>query len=112
MHLTMEALLSLILLVFLITVPMQGKDSGEKLGDLYIIQKEHDLMKVWFLEGNFSTDVLVRDFEFVFPGKSGFVEVNGGKVFVGRLSSEKVVSSNGVFFVDGKRFDVSISVVK
>lgn len=114
MHLTLEALMSLILLVFFIAVPLQGGgDVEEKLNDLYIIQKEHDLMKVWGMGEELNEEMLREDFEFVFPKKGGIVEVNGGKVFIGSFyGGGEIISSEGSVFINGIKYRVKVSVGK
>lgn len=111
-HLTLEALLSLILLVLFISVPFySGEKNGKKLDGLYIIQKENDLLKVWMQEKELNEDVLKEDFEFVFPENNGVIEINGKKLGIGKsFGTKEVISSKASFFINGILYEMSVSV--
>ena len=45
----------------------------------------HDLLLIWSKQRNFSENTLKSDFEFVFPNKSGLIEVEGKKIEINKL---------------------------
>ncbi len=104
---SVEAILSLlILLAVFLSAPATQEPSLER---LYLLQKEHDLLKLWAKRGIPSRDEMIADFEFAFPGKSGEIRVNESLTSIGKLGKE-AVSAEMVFF-DSKMNRVKVSVL-
>lgn len=112
MHLTIESLLSLILLVIVIAVPIPERNDGKKLDELYIIQKEHDLLKIWFSEEGLEENEMINDFMFVFSEKNGKIIINGVEFPIGKECTMGAISNKGIVFINGVKNIVSISVCK
>lgn len=106
-----EAILSLLtLLAVLLSV---GEPREPSLENLYILQKEHDLLKVWAKKGIPPMEEMVADFEFVFPGKSGEIKVNETMISVGKTGWKEAVSATMLFFGSGmNKTHVSLRVFK
>lgn len=68
------------MIVFLLAVQPSSSDSYN---DLVLSQKMHDVLLVWQKEKNFSLNELKADFEFVFPLKSGRIEIENAFVDIG-----------------------------
>lgn len=68
-YFSLEALLAFLVLVLLIlsTSPSRGED----LKELYLAQKQHDLLLVWLQTCGCDLDGMEQDFRRVFPGMEG-----------------------------------------
>ncbi|GEM_PF-5580083 len=98
-----EASLSLLLMSsFLIMVQPQQENQAEKISDLYITQCLHDVLKARFIERNPSITEMETDFRRLFPGKSGFVEVNNARVFIGKPGKQAISASAVYYSLYGK----------
>ncbi len=98
-HLTVEAFLSLLFfgaLVYAVLSP-QGESPG--LSELYVLQKEHDLLRAWMREKNFSLQEMASDTEFAFPQQGWELEVNGEKISRGNRP-KKAISAH-VLYITG-----------
>lgn len=71
----MEAAVSLLL--FSAAVLALQPPPAKSLSDLYVLQKENDLLKIWVKEAKFEIQEMEKDFLFSFPGRHGFVSING-----------------------------------
>lgn len=92
LYLSFECLFSLLILIMIITTPINfGRESLE---EIYVLQKQHDLIKVWIKERDFSENTLRSDFEFVFPGKSGIIKLGEREIEIGNL--EEGYSTKGI----------------
>jgi hypothetical protein len=83
---------------------------AEKAGELYITQGLHDLLKARIIEGDFSAEKMRSDFEMLFPGKSGFVEVDGKRIEIGE-GHGRAIAASAVFYsaeLDKKELRVSV----
>lgn len=91
-----EASLSLLLMsLFIITiVPHQTQPKTE---ELYITQCLHDILKARFVERNPSITEMSLDFNRLFPGKNGFVEVNNARIDIGK-PGRQAVSASAVYY--------------
>ncbi len=98
----MEATISLVLLVTLILAFSFSTGSQKQTSDLYIIQREHDLMKARIIERNFSPAAMTSDFQLLFPGKSGFVELNGAKAKFGADCNNGISTESEFSSLSGK----------
>jgi len=76
--LSMEAMFSMIVLIMLLVIPAPAHESA--LEKVYIMQKAGDLMRAWVRDGQMNETAIRSDFEFVFPGRMGEVELERGKV--------------------------------
>ena len=94
-YLSLEAGISLLILVFILVAAI-GVGNNTDLKELYILQKENDLLKMWAKEG-ISEKGMVSDFEFAFSGSCGFLEIDGKKSG-GNCLGNSVASS--AIFVD------------
>lgn len=79
-YFSLEVILSFILLVALIAFPLHRNEG--KADELVLVQKEHDLIKVWVKERCFSKDEMEKDFLQNFPSNAGIIEFEGKKIFV------------------------------
>lgn len=97
-----EASVALLLLALVIigSSAQAQEKPGEKMDDLYITQALHDVLKCRFVERNLSLPAMERDFRRLFPGKSGFVELNGARISIGEKGRE-AISSSAVFYSPG-----------
>lgn len=95
-YLTLEAVISFIILVMIVIAA--GNVSNSKNNEIYIMQKENDLLKVWFVDGLDSELEMVSDFEFAFPNNCKILEINGMIIFTSKMKCEgNAVSSSGKF---------------
>lgn len=63
-----EALISLFAFFLLLsTIHAGGSTQAQSLKELYLLQKSNDLLKVWALKHDFSSEELLSDLAFVFP---------------------------------------------
>ena len=106
---SVEALLSLFTLLG--AALLTPESSAPSMQELYILQKEHDLLKVWAKKGVPPIEEMINDFELAFPKKSGEISVNGRTVKIGKDRGEKAVSSEMLFVEPGmKKTRVSLRV--
>lgn len=95
-YLSMEAIISLIILISILTVPLESERVN--LMDVYIFQQENDLLKIWTIRGEFNAGEMTSDFKFLFRGKSGIVEIGGSKITIGSDFTGNAVSSTAYFY--------------
>lgn len=109
LHLTFEAMLGLLILFAILSIPMQ--DRQQNLHELHILQKQDDLFKMWLSEGKFNPEEMQRDFEFVFPNSSGFIEIGDQKSAVGKKREKylKIYSTSG-FALDERLNAIEIKI--
>ncbi|MDO8648059.1 MAG: hypothetical protein Q7R70_06645 [Candidatus Diapherotrites archaeon] len=62
-----EALTSLFAFFLLLSAIPASNSQAQGLKELYLLQKSNDLLKVWALKHDFSTEELLSDLAFVFP---------------------------------------------
>ncbi|MEW6294801.1 MAG: hypothetical protein AB1467_00715 [Candidatus Diapherotrites archaeon] len=100
-YFSLEVLLSFILLIGIIAFPVHRSEAGTD--ELVLVQKEHDLIKVWVKERNFSKEEIEKDFLQNFPSNAGLIEFEGRKIFVNskhlNLKGQKV-SVKGFYLDD------------
>ncbi|MBI2529925.1 MAG: hypothetical protein HYW05_02180 [Candidatus Diapherotrites archaeon] len=108
-YLAFEAMLSLLILFAILSIPMQNK--MEDLDELHILQKEDDLLKAWLFERDFDLDGMKADFEFVFPNSSGEIGLGNERIAVGKPGGRhrETYSASG-FALDGELNAVEISI--
>ena len=95
-YLSLEAVISFIVLVMIVIAA--GSIAHSKNNEIYILQKENDLLKVWFVDGLDSEMEMRSDFQFVFPNNCKILEVNGVMIFTSEMEcSGDAVSSSGSF---------------
>ena len=95
-YLSLEAAVSFIVLVMIVIAA--GNISNSKNNEIYILQKENDLLKVWFADGLDSELEMVNDFQFAFPNNCKILEVNGIRIFTSEMKcGGDAVSSSGKF---------------
>lgn len=95
-YLTLEAMISFIVLVMIVIAA--GNISNSKNNEIYILQKENDLLKIWFVNGLDSELEIISDFEFAFPNNCKSLEINGIRMFSSEMKCMgDAVSSSGTF---------------
>ena len=81
-----------------------GNISNSKNNEIYILQKENDLLKVWFVGGLDSEWEMSSDFQFAFPNNCKILEVNGIRIFISEMEcTGNAVSSSGKFINENFR---------
>lgn len=55
---------------------------SKMLDDLYVLQKQHDILKYWLKKGNFDLQMMSEEFAFAFPSTCGDIKVNGKSIQV------------------------------
>ncbi len=104
---TLEALISLMLLVMIISIPIEeNKNDLEK---IYVLQKENDLIKVWIKTKNFDEKELEKDFKKMFPFQKGEIIINGKKTEIKGKKGENEIKSNG-FYYENELKKISVKV--
>ena len=108
-YLSVEAILSLLILAALLAVAAPAEK--ESMQELYIFQKENDLLKIWARDGLPPAEEMVSDFEFAFPQASGAIEIDGEAIEIGEQGGEDAVSAS-VYFFDEKmrRREIKVKV--
>jgi hypothetical protein len=98
MHLSIEALLSLILLAIILCIPLEEQKSSFE--ELAIMQKQHDLLFVWAKTGERNLAEMKKDFLFVFPEKCGCISLAQKRVFIETCISrgKNNLSENAIVF--------------
>ena len=109
-YLSSEAMLSLLVLVAVVSAAETRESDGFE--NLYIMQKQHDLLKIWAKKKIPMLQEMASDFMFAFPQKSGAVGVNGVWVELGEQKGEVVCSSMNFFDSKMVQRNVSICVFK
>ena len=106
-YLSMEAIISLIILVSVLALPFVSDRNN--LDSLYIFQQENDLLKIWAMDGEFNTGEMISDFEFLFSGKSGVLEIGDSRIEIGADFTGDAVSSTAYFYGYGLR-EIKITI--
>lgn len=96
-YLSLEAIISLLLLSALIVMQTPEQETNTGLKELVILQKENDLLRVWLIQGSFNEKEMVEDFQFVFPNANGKITVDGKEIVIGKQEKNTVASST-LFF--------------
>ncbi|MDP2973801.1 MAG: hypothetical protein Q8N60_02005 [Candidatus Diapherotrites archaeon] len=110
-YLSMEAILSMVLLVSLLAFPLPQQSSY--LNDLHVFKKENDLLLLWQQQGSsLNLEQMQRDFQFAFPGLSGKIVFDGIEKPVGTGKNESIASE--IAFFDGlmQRHEIKLVVFK
>ncbi len=107
---SLEAALSLLVLAAVILSTPSAESPG--LQNLLILQKEHDLMRVWARNGIPGIGGMESDFRFAFGNNSGKIEVNGEAVSIGPESKEAVSAQMEFFDSKLNRKRVTLTVFK
>ncbi len=97
-----EASTSLLLMSLFIMATISTQAKTEKTEELYITQCLHDLLKARFIERNPSITEMESDFRHLFPGKSGFVEVNNARIEIGS-GGEQAISASAIYYSHSKK---------
>lgn len=101
-YFTIEAMLSIFLIALLITLLPFNTDNSLK--EAVIMQKAFDLLKVWNYKHEFRMQELKKDFEIVFSGFNGIIEVDGMQLTIGEDNEKKglkALSVSGVLGSEG-----------
>lgn len=85
-YLAIEALVSMALLAMILALPIEANANDYR--ELYILQKQSDLLKVWMAQGSLELDSekMVSDFEFIFPGHAGILDIDGSEIEIGDVA--------------------------
>jgi len=70
--------------------------------NLYLLQKQHDLLKLWAKKGIPPIGEMAADFNFVFSGKNGMIKLDGRAMEMGPAGKE-AIASEMVFIGSGMR---------
>jgi hypothetical protein len=106
---TLEALISLILVTAIISVPVQYNQSS--LNKIYALQKENDLIKVWIKTKNFKEEELKKDFKKMFPFQKGEIEIEGKKIEIEGIKGKNSIKSSGFYYENGlKKISVKVFI--
>ncbi len=111
LHLTFEAMLGLLILFAILSIPIQN--GQQSLHELHILQKQDDLLKLWLSERSFDAEKMKGDFEFVFPNSSGAIEIGEEKIVVGKpvTNNSKIYSASGFMLNENLRtIEIRISI--
>jgi len=91
--LTVESTIAILFLILIISALDMNFDKPKKLlDDLYILQKQHDLLKYWLKEGIFNIEKMSEEFELAFPANCGAIKVNNTEIL---LNNEFCGNSDG-----------------
>jgi hypothetical protein len=107
---SLEAALSLLVLVAIILSTPSAESPG--LQNLLILQKEHDLMRIWARGGLPEIEEMASDFKFAFGNRSGKINVNGRVVSIGPESKEAISAQMDFFDWNLGRKKVVLTVFK
>lgn len=99
LYASVEAMLSLLLLVAVLLSIQETEEPS--LENLYLLQKENDLLKLWVKNGIPPKEEMVADFALVFPGKSGEIRVNESIISVGNYKGNEAMASE-ILFIDSQ----------
>ena len=109
LYLSIEAIISLIALTALIA--SQNANNQVNLTELYQVQKQSDLMRVWIISENFEQDEMVSDLNLMFSEKKAIIEfeenvieINKGKKY------ENAVSLKGFYWKNNKLNEIKLTV--
>ncbi len=80
-HLSIEAMLSMVLLAALVAAPSSIQE--QDFSSLQVLQKQNDLLGVWIKERDFSKETFSADFRVVFPTGCGSIEADNTKHALG-----------------------------
>ena len=105
---TLEALISLTVLILIISIPIEENKSD--LTKIYSIQKENDLIKVWIKEGKFNEQEIKKDFKKMFPFQKGEIEFEGQKIELEGIKGKNVIKNSGFYYKNGKLNEISVKV--
>ena len=99
-YLSIEATLSLLLLLAVVISEREAQEPSTQ--ELYIFQKENDLLKLWAKKGMPPIEEMASDFEFAFPGKSGEIGLDGELLKIGKLEYGSGAISSEIEFFNSK----------
>ncbi|MFH1663681.1 MAG: hypothetical protein ABH986_02645 [archaeon] len=105
---TFEAALSMIILVIIISIPVQSEPG--KLEKIYVLQKENDLIKVWVKEKEFNENEMKKDFREMFLSEKGEITVEGKKIGIDGKTGNTIIKSSGFYYRNGKLDEISVKV--
>ncbi len=97
--LSLEATLSLLIVASISILALSPAQKPDSLAELLILQKEHDLLKLW-LKTRCSDADMIRQAKELFSGQEFELEINGIKVFTSYSGGSKTAISAEVFIVD------------
>ncbi len=97
-YILFDLVLSAIALIAFLSLVQANPTDGYS--DLVLSQKSHDLLTVWAKERNFDLKEMKTDFELVFSGKSGAIEVGGKKILIGKNKDAKKAFVEETVFLD------------
>lgn len=100
LYLGVEAVLSLVILVMLLAVPYAKTDI--RMDELVIMQKAHDLLKVWGMDSSWDEEEMAEDFRFVFPNKGGGITIGGKDVEAAECRNQDEAHSIKGYLIDSE----------
>ena len=95
-----EALLALIVLIGLGFYFLGSIKKDEGIDRIYVVQLEHDLLKVWIKEKNFNEGEMRKDLEKAFPQIKAEIKIGGKAIKINENNGFKEAISASAFFVD------------
>ncbi len=103
-----EALLSLTILInflLLISTPI-----NVSFNSIYLLQKQHDLLKVWSYSKTFNANELIEDFKFVFPQNNGKIVLNNSILWNAFNDEKNSITSTANIFSEGQFYVIELTV--
>lgn len=83
----------------------------ESLSELLVMQKEHDLIKVWAKQEIPKEEDMEMDFIAAFPGSSGAIAVNGKKTLIGEQKGKAITTSAKWLEKNLEETEISLTVL-
>jgi hypothetical protein len=105
---SLEGIIALFLL--LIVIISFGHVEKKSLIELFTIQKEHDLLKIWAKQGIPTEKEIIEDFTFVFPGKNGRVVIEEKEIILGEVGKSGISVSTVILDDELKEEKISLIV--
>lgn len=103
-----EALLAtfFIIMVLIFADYSPRTEANQLLDELYIMQKEHDLLKYWLKAENLNINQMADNFKMIFPENCGFIYINQKETAVNDKfcieRNEKITEDAELFWADEK----------
>ena len=88
-------------------------DSNKMLDELYLLQKEHDLLKIWIRADELKMGEITSDFNFMFSKNCGLIEIDDVKIWVNKEffnEKQEAISAEANFYGKNKETKIMITV--
>lgn len=108
-YLTIEAIISLLALTAIIA--SQNANNQVNLTELYQVQKQADLIRVWVISENLNQDEMISDVNSMFPEKKTAIEFEDNLI---ELNKQKKYSNSialkGFYWKNNKLNEIKLTV--